>query len=365
MSRADEQYARDMGDAAERLAPVLEEEVIGFGEGDWRATFDRKRGWEVFNGGKLVATGLNKREARRIVFRGHVEATPKLSAALVEAQHATRAIEKDAENKHHRYFYASSEQMIDVCRTTLAAAGLAFSLERWTFEPIEGLKNDSGKVAIGRVIVTYRLHHTSGESRTIVTSTFVVPEKGRPPDKAEFAACTENLGYTLRALLLVPRSDDLAADARHRDRDISGRDDRDYEPPRGDDRGRDDRSRGDDRDRPRSRDDDRDRGRRDDDRDRDRRDSDRPPRDRDSDRPPRERESGPRATASSDNLPEAFLAEFRALEAEGDSMDTLRKLEQMPPRIKELNFAKDELARLIKVYNGIVVPMRERLGIPA
>lgn len=317
MSQADEQYARDMGAAAERLAPV--------------------RG---------LATEPT-------------DATPKLSAALVEAQLATRALEKDAKNKHHGYFYTSSEQMIDVCRTTLAAAGLAFSLEDWTFVPSDTLKNDSGKVAIGRVFITYRLHHTSGESRTIKTSTFVVPEKGRPPDKAEFAACTENLGYTLRGLLLVPRSDDLAADARDRDRDISGRDDRDYEPPRDDRRRGDDRSRGDDdRDRPRDRaprdDDRRDDDRRDDDRDR-----------RDSDRAPRERESGPRATASNDNLPETFIAEFKALEADGDSIDTLRKLEQMPPRIKELNFAKDELARLIKVYNSIVVPMRERLGIPA
>jgi hypothetical protein len=59
----------------------------------------------------------------------------------------------------------------------------------------------------------FLLLHTSGEERVLSTSWPVVPDKGRPLDKATASAATTSLAYLLRDLLLAPRvdpSDDLA-----------------------------------------------------------------------------------------------------------------------------------------------------------
>lgn len=142
--------------------------------------------------------------------------TTELAAALVKAQTEARAVEKTAYNQHHKFNYASADAMIAEGRIALATAGLSLVTLGWKFEP--GAIGD----APGRVVVRYMLTHTSGQALSWESSTFVVPGKGRPEDKAEFGAVTENLGYTLRGLLLLPRVEEGA--------NVSGRDDRSYEP---------------------------------------------------------------------------------------------------------------------------------------
>ncbi len=144
-----------------------------------------------------------------------------VAAALVAAQRKTKALAKEGENKHHGYRYTTAEQLIDEGRATLAEAGLALFAAGWYFAPAE---SRGEKSPVGRVCVTYELVHTGGESYSWEASTPVIPEKGRPEDKAEFASLTANLGYTIRGLLLIPRDDEAAIDQR---------DDRTYAPASG------------------------------------------------------------------------------------------------------------------------------------
>lgn len=146
-------------------------------------------------------------------------ANEAIYAALVDAQSRARAVEKDAKNKYHGYRYASAEAIIEEARYALNEAGLAAFAVGWRFAHDE--MGDKGP--IGRIVVNYRLVHRSGESADFEASSFIIPEKGRPEDKAEAASLTTNLAYFLRALLLLPREDEGAMDRR---------DDRDYEPRR-------------------------------------------------------------------------------------------------------------------------------------
>lgn len=158
-----------------------------------------------------------------------IERKPGLASALVAAQKLAEAVEKDARNNFHNYAYASAEAIIAEARSALSAAGLAvlpLSIERdsdardhvWM-----GEGDDAWISQPRRIKATYRLLHESGESMDFWSTTPVIPEKGRPEDKAEFGARTENLGYALRDLLLLPRVKEEIP---------SGRDDRNKAAPR-------------------------------------------------------------------------------------------------------------------------------------
>lgn len=137
-----------------------------------------------------------------------------ISAALVKAQEISKAVGKDGTNKYHQYKYASAEAMIEEARTALTAAGLALFQAGFRF--VESSLPRADKLPVGRVYVRYRLVHTTGQFYEFESSTSVIPEKGRPDDKAEFGAITANLGYTLRGLLLLPREDaETSPDARN------------------------------------------------------------------------------------------------------------------------------------------------------
>lgn len=139
----------------------------------------------------------------------------ELFAALAKAQADARSVEKDKQNSFHRYKYASAEAVIEESKAAMAAHGLAFFAVCYRFEA-----GECG-AAVGRLHAEYRLVHSTGQSVGVHSSTPVVPEKGRPVDKAEAAAKTADLSYVLRALLMLPRGDEHSIDAR---------DDRDYEP---------------------------------------------------------------------------------------------------------------------------------------
>lgn len=154
---------------------------------------------------------------------------PKVCAALVKAQKTAKAVGKDARNSHHGYSYASSEAIIEEARAALAEAELAvFPVchDRDPNKPDHSWIGEGDGAFIDaprRVKTIYLLIHESGETMRFESTAPVIPEKGRPEDKAEFGARTENLAYALRDLLLLPRVDVETP---------SGRDDRD-KPLRG------------------------------------------------------------------------------------------------------------------------------------
>ncbi|HEU4368312.1 MAG TPA: ERF family protein, partial [Methylomirabilota bacterium] len=135
--------------------------------------------------------------------------TPALNKALAAAQRRAQAVEKDAQNTFHKYKYASAEAIIAEAREALSAEGLAvfpLSIDRdptqvdhkWGEGVDKDGKPDQYIDVPRRVLARYLLLHESGEEREFSSSVPVIPEKGRPEDKAEFGSRTENLGYALR-----------------------------------------------------------------------------------------------------------------------------------------------------------------------
>lgn len=128
-----------------------------------------------------------------------------IAIALVRAQKAAHTVGKDGKNTFHGYKYASAESIITEARAALGEAGLACACVGWDW--VRGADDDTD-----RVIVRYILASESeGETwECAPCSTPVLPEKGRPEDKAEATALTYNLGYFLRGLLLLPRVEEGA-----------------------------------------------------------------------------------------------------------------------------------------------------------
>lgn len=114
--------------------------------------------------------------------------------ALIAAQRHAQAVGKASTNTFHHYKYASAEAIIEEARDALTHAGVMVATVGW-------------QSAGDRMVVTYLIAHESGETLVAESSTPIVPDKGRPLDKAEATALTANLGYFLRGLLLLPRVD--------------------------------------------------------------------------------------------------------------------------------------------------------------
>jgi hypothetical protein len=136
-----------------------------------------------------------------------------LFAALAQAQATAGAVGKASQNQHHKYSYASSEAIIGEAREALSACGLALFCSSAVVSllcDIETSDQESGVVRRSsqwQVECTYTLVHSGGDSLAIVSHTPVLPEKGRPLDKAVATAKTYDLAYSLRSLLLLPRVD--------------------------------------------------------------------------------------------------------------------------------------------------------------
>lgn len=139
---------------------------------------------------------------------------PMLAGALVDAQAAVGRVAKDSRNEFHCYNYAAGDDMIDEGRLALTSAGLAL-MSSWKLDTSGAIdRAQEGKhgikviSVIGRVVVSYTLIHRSGEAMRWVTSTAIIPEAGRPDDKAECGALTTNLGYSMRHLLCMSRGEE-------------------------------------------------------------------------------------------------------------------------------------------------------------
>lgn len=133
-----------------------------------------------------------------------------LCAALAAAQKKCRAVAHDAKNEFHRYRYTSSEAIIEEAKQAFADTGLALL-------PLGPQLTKFGEqLTLTRSLL---LMHTSGETIPLVIEHWpVIPDKGRPLDKAFASAITTSLAYFLRDLLQMPRCDP--------EDDISGREDR-------------------------------------------------------------------------------------------------------------------------------------------
>ncbi|MBV9311534.1 MAG: ERF family protein [Solirubrobacterales bacterium] len=142
-------------------------------------------------------------------------ATPELFAAIVAAQGHAQAVAKASYNAFSKYRYASSEDVIAESREALNKAGLALIPQTTSVAHEEGR---------GLVLkASYRLVHGGG-SCLMVEGSFVIPQNKigeKAPDKAEAAARTYLLAYTLRDLLLLPRVEEEQVDQRPPQREVS------------------------------------------------------------------------------------------------------------------------------------------------
>lgn len=155
--------------------------------------------------------GMNPGEKR-------VPMPKNVAAALVIAQAAVVKVPHDGHNKHHDYRYTTAEAVIEAAREPMAKAGLSFSSFAGKLTPPTKItwweQGADGPVEVvdtlpASIEVRGILAHESGETwETPPMHVPVIPEKGRPWDKAIATASTYALGYSLRGLLKMPRTDE-------------------------------------------------------------------------------------------------------------------------------------------------------------
>jgi hypothetical protein len=138
---------------------------------------------------------------------------PKLTDALAQARDRCKSASKDGENKHHQYRYASADEVVATASEALAGSGLALIFTKQEMSVMG--QGQLAYYALHRVVF---LSHASGEFAPLEIKGWpVIPDRGRPLDKAFAIALTSSLAYLLRDLLQMPRGTDS---------DVSAQDDR-------------------------------------------------------------------------------------------------------------------------------------------
>ena len=139
----------------------------------------------------------------------HAPQPSDLAKALAAARDKCGAAAKDAKNAHHNYRYASADEVIEVAKTALEGTGLSL---------VPGCPKlrvlGSGATALFALTRTFVLIHASGEILPLGELEWpVMPNTGRPVDKAYAIAITSSLAYLYRDLLAMPRGteDDMSA----------------------------------------------------------------------------------------------------------------------------------------------------------
>lgn len=141
-------------------------------------------------------------------------AVPKLSAALAAARDRCRGARKDRTNAYHDYAYSSADAVLAAAHAALDGSGLALVPVRQALT-VAGA-GGAALYALDRVFV---LSHASGEwCRLDLDGWPVVPDKGRPMDKAFAIALTTSLAYMVTQLLQMNRDAEDPAVAAYFDR---------------------------------------------------------------------------------------------------------------------------------------------------
>jgi hypothetical protein len=137
-----------------------------------------------------------------------------LAKALAAARDRCELAHKNARNDFHKYDYASAEEILRVAGEALKDSGLSLVDVSSEMRVIP-----AGSTALHVLDRHFVLIHASGES---LPKHFlgwpVIPDRGRPLDKALAAALTTTLAYVYRDLLAMPRV--------AKGDDVSGREDR-------------------------------------------------------------------------------------------------------------------------------------------
>lgn len=150
---------------------------------------------------------------------------------LLEAQKAIHSVAKTSRNEHHRYNYASAEDIISASREALLGAGLVVTRHDWRIELTDATEEQrygrqDGKpvqIAFDHVHITYRvLDSETGYYQQSTIQFPVVDQKGKGRDKEVATALTSACSYFLTGLLAIPRADeemDKPRELSHRDID--------------------------------------------------------------------------------------------------------------------------------------------------
>ena len=119
----------------------------------------------------------------------------ELVEAIAQVTGAVGYVQKTGRNTHHRYTYASDEDLARAIGPALAEHGLAIMPHR-----IDTTR-DGDRVTL---IVTWRIAHESGQWMTIAT----VGEGCDKQDKAAYKAMTGARKYLLRLVFCIATGDD-------------------------------------------------------------------------------------------------------------------------------------------------------------
>jgi hypothetical protein len=121
----------------------------------------------------------------------------QLYSALAKAQAACAGTAKKSSNDHHRYKYASAEDMIDAATQAMAPNDLWLVCTSAVPDDLSAPK---------AMTVMYLLGHASGDSMVLGPYSLTThPDRGRPGDKAVTTCLTYLQAYCIRGILNVPR----------------------------------------------------------------------------------------------------------------------------------------------------------------
>ena len=135
---------------------------------------------------------------------------PNLTDALSKARDSCGVAEKKAKNTFHNFNYADADTIISVASQAMQGSGLAL-----ISVSDELTVKGTGGMAFYALDRKFILSHSSGEYVPLEVKGWpVVPEKGRPLDKAFATALTSSLAYKLRDLLQMARGKEHDMSAR-------------------------------------------------------------------------------------------------------------------------------------------------------
>lgn len=157
---------------------------------------------------------------------GNQQPEAAFNAALAKAQGMMRSLVKDRAGYVSKF--VSTETVVAATKEVLSECGLAVVATGSNLTIGEKIdvenKNGVSTIQTWMMRTIYRVYHRDGWSERMHFSMAVVPEKGKPLDKAIAAASTFSLGYFLRGLLQIPRVGS--------EQEVEERDDRGFDPER-------------------------------------------------------------------------------------------------------------------------------------